>query len=366
MNKLDALKAIAEGINALIEIEVENAIPVSEEPKQEEKPKKSKVASLAEKKAEKKVEEKAEEKAEEKVEDAEEVDIDSMDYRQLKAYASEIGVKAKGTKGQLLKAVKDFLANGGEEVTEEAEEEAEEKPAKKPARGVASMKSKKKTEEVEEEDSEEESEEENTTIKEVERAIEEQELTDDDLRDILKDLGLSTKGGHEVLVSKLADAVDAGELSLDDDEDEAEEAEDEAEETESEEEDVAEDEEEEEDEDEEDDEEAEITAERKQAVDDFTAETTEAFENEELSVEDMRDFIKDFGEKISKKASDEEVLAKYIECASMLIDDEGNTVEEGAYMLNGVPFCCGHALEISEDETSGKCSICGEEYEFEE
>ena len=35
-------------------------------------------------------------------------------------------------------------------------------------------------------------------------------------------------------------------------------------------------------------------------------------------------------------------------------------------LINGVPFCCGHALEISEDETSGKCSICGEEYEFEE
>lgn len=354
MNKLDALKSIAEGINALIEIEIEigNAIPVSEEPKQEDEPKKSKVASLAEKKAEKKVEEKKEE-----------VDVDSMDYRQLKSYAAEIGVKAKGTKGQLLKAVKDFLANGGED----AEEEVEEKPAKKPARGVASMKAKKKTEEVEEEveSEEDDSEEENTTIKEVERAIKEQELTDDDLRDILKDLGLSTKGGHEVLVSKLADAVDAGELSLDDDdeaEEETDEAEDEAEETESEKEDV----EDEEEESEEEDEEAEITAERKQAVDDFTAETTEAFENEELSVEDMRDFIKDFGEKISKKASDEEVLAKYIECASMLIDDEGNTVEEGAYMLNGVPFCCGHALEISDDETSGKCSICGEEYEFEE
>lgn len=360
MNKLDALKAIAEGINALIKIEVENAIPVSEEPKQEEKPKKSKVASLAEKKAEKKVEEKKEDVAEE-------VDIDSMDYRQLKSYASEIGVKAKGTKGQLLKAVKDFLANGGEDVAEEAEEEAEEKPAKKPARGVASMKAKKKAEEAEEEeDSEEESEEagENTTIKEVERTIEEQELTDDDLRDILKDLGLSTKGGHEVLVSKLADAVDAGELSLDDDEveEETDVAEDEAEETESGKEDVEDEEEGAEDE----AEETEITAERKQAIDDFTAETTEAFENEELSVEDMRDFIKDFGEKISKKASDEEVLAKYIECASMLIDDEGNTVEEGAYMLNGVPFCCGHALEISEDETSGKCHICGEEYEFEE
>ena len=348
MNKLDALKAIAEGINALIDLEIGNAIPVSEESKQEEKPKKSKVTSLAEKKAEKKVEEKEEV--------AEEVDVDSMDYRQLKAYASEIGVKAKGTKGQLLKAVKDFLANGGEE----AEEEVEEKSAKKPARGVASMKAKKKTEEVEEEEEEDDSEEENTTVKEVECAIEEQELTDDDLRDILKDLGLSTKGGHEVLVSKLADAVDAGELSLDDDEveEETDEAEDVAEE-----EDVA----DEEDEDaEEDDEEAEITAERKQAIDDFTAETTEAFENEELSVEDMRDFIKDFGEKISKKASDEEVLAKYIECASMLIDDEGNTVEEGAYMLNGVPFCCGHALEISEDGMSGKCSICNEEYEFEE
>lgn len=349
MNKLDALKSIAKGINALIDLEIGNAIPVSEEPNQEDEPKKSKVASLAEKKAEKKVEEKKEE-----------VDVDSMDYRQLKSYAAEIGVKAKGTKGQLLKAVKDFLANGGED----AEEEVEEKPDKKPARGVASMKAKKKTEEVEEEEESEEddSEEENTTIKEVERAIKEQELTDDDLRDILKDLGLSTKGGHEVLVSKLADAVDAGELSLDDD-DEVEEETDEAEETESEKEDV---EDEEEEESGEEDEEAEITAERKQAVDDFTAETTEAFGNEELSVEDMRDFIKDFGEKISKKASDEEVLAKYIECASMLIDDEGNTVEEGAYMLNGVPFCCGHALEISEDETSGKCSICGEEYEFEE
>lgn len=351
MNKLDALKSIAEGINALIDLEIGNAIPVSEEPKQEDEPKKSKVASLAEKKAEKK----------------EEVDVDSMDYRQLKSYASEIGVKAKGTKGQLLKAVKDFLANGGED----AEEEVEEKPSKKPARGVASMKAKKKAKEEEEsEENDSESEEEDTTIvrnteKEVERAIKEQELTDDDLRDILKDLGLSTKGGHEVLVSKLADAVDAGELSLDDDdevEEETDEAEDEAEETESEKEDV----EDEEEDAEEDDEEAEITAERKQAVDDFTAETTEAFENEELSVEDMRDFIKDFGEKISKKASDKEVLAKYIECASMLIDDEGNTVEEGAYMLNGVPFCCGHALEISEDETSGKCSICGEEYEFEE
>lgn len=347
MNKLDALKSIAEGINALIDLEIGNAIPVSEEPKQEDEPKKSKVASLAEKKAEKKVKEKKEE-----------VDVDSMDYRQLKSYAAEIGVKAKGTKGQLLKAVKDFLANGGED----ADEEVEEKPAKKPARGVDSMKAKKKAKEEEEsEENDSESEEEDTTIvrnteKEVERAIKEQELTDDDLRDILKDLGLSTKGGHEVLVSKLADAVDAGELSLDDDdevEEETDEAEDEAEETKSEKEDVE-------------DEEAEITAERKQAVDDFTAETTEAFENEELSVEDMRDFIKDFGEKISKKASDKEVLDKYIECASMLIDDEGNTVEEGAYMLNGVPFCCGHALEISEDETSGKCSICGEEYEFEE
>jgi len=349
MNKLDALKAIAEGINALIDLETGNAIPVSEEPKQEDEPKKkSKVTVLAEKKAEKKVEEKKEE-----------VDVDSMDYRQLKSYASEIGVKAKGTKGQLLKAVKDFLANGGEEVSEEEE---------KPARGVVSMKAKKAEEvekEVESEEEDDDSEDENTTIKEVESAIKEQELTDDDLRDILKDLGLSTKGGHEVLVSKLADAVDAGELSLDDDE-----VEDEAEETESEEEDVTDDENAEEDaeesDNEENNEENEITAERKQAIDDFTAETTEAFENEEISVEDMRDFIKDFGEKISKKASDEEVLAKYIECASMLIDDEGNTVEEGAYMLNGVPFCCGHALEISEDETSGKCHICGEEYEFEE
>ena len=60
MNKLDALKAIAEGINALIDLEIGNAIPVSEESKQEEKPKKSKVTSLAEKKAEKKVEEKEE------------------------------------------------------------------------------------------------------------------------------------------------------------------------------------------------------------------------------------------------------------------------------------------------------------------
>ena len=149
MNKLDALKAIAEGINALIDLEIGNAIPVSEEQKQEDEPKKYKVASLAEK------------KAEEKEEATEEVDVDSMDYRQLKSYASEIGVKSKGTKGQLLKAVKDFLADGGE-----VEEEAEEKPAKKPARGVASMKAK-KAEEEEVESEEVESEEEDDDSEDV-------------------------------------------------------------------------------------------------------------------------------------------------------------------------------------------------------
>ena len=64
--------------------------------------------------------------------------------------------------------------------------------------------------------------------------------------------------------------------------------------------------------------------------------------------------------------SDDEVLETYIDAICRMIDDDGNLVEEGAYMLNGEPACCGRHLVYSEDTGVYVCEHCGTEYEAEE
>ena len=37
--------------------------------------------------------------------------------------------------------------------------------------------------------------------------------------------------------------------------------------------------------------------------------------------------------------------------------------EEGAYTVNGIPYCCGHELAFNEDNDTYICEVCGGEYE---
>lgn len=318
MDKIDALKMIRDGVDALIKLESQES-PVVEAPVEKSAPQeKSEAPKVADKK--------------------DSVDIEGMDYRQLKAYAAKLGIKAIGTKSQLIAKIRELESKKDDEPKEEVETQEVSAP---------------------EEDEPKESE----LMKEVRKAIKEQGLTDDDLRSVLEDIDVSTKGGHDELVSKIADAVAAGDISLDDDDEESEDdGMDGAVEEESSDEEVEEDASAPEDESEE--EEVEDTPERKAAVEKFEKETRQQFKDGELSVEDMKEFLKDFGATTPKKMSDSDVLDLYINSASLLIDDDGNTVEDDAYILHGEAYCCGHALDLDENGKA-TCPFCGKEHEFE-
>ena len=95
-------------------------------------------------------------------------------------------------------------------------------------------------------------------------------------------------------------------------------------------------------------------------------EVDEQFKDGSLTASDIREFLDQFGDvTIPNKASADKLLELYKENVSMLVDDEGNVCEEGAYFINNVPYCCGRPLNVADDNTA-TCSVCGETYEFEE
>ena len=329
MNKIEALKMICTGVEALIAIE-EGSAPIVSAP------------APSEKKDDVPVVEKEEVPAVETVPTEEvasyapmsEETLKGMGYADLKALAKNVGVSAKGTKSQLLKVLIEYFKNTDEETPAEAPADEEAPQEETPAV------------EAEEEVAEGED-----TRAVVLRMIEENEMSDDDIREVLKDAGLSDKGKHEALIDKLVSAIDDGIIQLEDEEDDepapVEPAEVEAEE-------------------EEESNEPAITPERAKGIEKLMEEVDEQFKDGSLTAGDIREFLDQFGDvTIPKKVSADKLLELYKENVSMLVDDEGNVCEEGAYFINNVPYCCGRPLNVADDNTA-TCSVCGETYEFEE
>ena len=325
MNKIEALKMICTGVEALIAIE-EGSAPIVSAP------------APSEKKADVPAVDKEEVPAVETVPTEEvasyvpmsEETLKGMGYADLKALAKNVGVSAKGTKSQLLKVLIEYFKNMDEETPAEAppQEEApqEETPAVEAEEEVA--------------DGED-------TRAVVLRMIEENEMSDDDIREVLRDAGLSDKGKHEALIDKLVSAIDDGIIQLEDEEDDEPAPAEEAEE-------------------EEESDEPAITPERAKGIEKLMEEVDEQFKDGSLTASDIREFLDQFGDvTVPKKASADKLLELYKENVSMLVDDEGNVCEEGAYFINNVPYCCGRPLNVADDNTA-TCSVCGETYEFEE
>ena len=402
-NKLNALVMMAEGTEKLNEgmkalIEAEGAEVESDA--KEAVAKASKVVSKSSKKEEKVVDLATKKKAKvEKATKAEEAkddefhnvpepsedvtsdDVDGMGYNTMKKLAAKLNVSAKGTKAQLVSRLKEALDNGGSVDEDEEEEEAPKKSAKKskakPAR--SSKKSEPEpeddednevpdgTEEDEEsEDEEDDSDSEDMTMEQLKEELD--EYSDEDLKGMLKEIGKSTKGKRTALISKIYDAIKAGEISLSDDEDEEDDDVDDGEvESEDDEDNEVPDGTEDDDEDEESDDEEdedEDTEARIKAMTALEKKIRKDFKKGNVTVSDMKEFLSSYDDvKVGKKTSDEKVLELYIENAKMLVDDDGDTIEEGAYEIKGVPFCCGRALDIDEDGNC-KCPICGNEYEL--
>lgn len=321
MNKIEALKMICTGVEALIAIE-EGSAPTASAPAPSSKD--DVPVPSVEKEEVPAVENVPTEEVASYVPMSEET-LKGMGYADLKALAKNVGVSAKGTKSQLLKVLIEYFKNMDEETPAEV-------PAQEEAPAV----------EAEEEVADGED-----TRAVVLRMIEENEMSDDDIREVLKDAGLSDKGKHEALIDKLVSAIDDGIIQLEDEEDdEPAPAEVEAEEEES--------------------NEPAITPERAKGIEKLMEEVDEQFKDGSLTAEDIREFLDQFGDvTIPKKASADKLLELYKENVSMLVDDEGNVCEEGAYFINGIPYCCGRPLNVADDNTA-TCSVCGETYEFEE
>ena len=340
-NSIKALLLIAEGFKTLAE-----SIAVGGE-----------LLTVVEKTTEKAVESEASEEAEaeeeadaEESSEAEEEDLESLSYNELKKRAKEAGVSATGNRKELIEKIRNA---GGEESEPEAEEQPQEE--KKP---VVSKKSAKKVEEEPEDDEEEDNEdaeedeaEEPTTQELVEEAV--ADMSDDELREILEDVELSTKGKRTALISRIVTAVDEGVITLD--ADDGDKSEDESD-SDSEDGDIT----------------SDMTPERKEAYETLCEETEESFNSGEITRDDLIGFLAEFNEITAKKAKtqykdteDAELLAEYLKTMALFVSDEGEVIEEGAYTINEEAYCCGHVLTYDEKSETYKCEICGEEYDAE-
>jgi len=109
-----------------------------------------------------------------------------------------------------------------------------------------------------------------------------------------------------------------------------------------------------------------MTDERRAAIEAFDSETRSDFEDGSITRKDIIEWLNEFHQTkdTMKKKSDEDLLDEYIYCSCLLINDEGEMPEEeGAYTVNGIPYCCGHELKFNEDNDTYICETCGGEYE---
>lgn len=269
--------------------------------------------------------------------ETEEVDLGSMKLKELREYAEELGLNSKGKRAEVEDRIREFLENEdteeGEDLGEEPEEEIEDEVEET------------SEEETEEEVDDTEDEVEDETYAKVMQYV--NEASDDELRETLEELGLSSKGKREALIEKIYQAVKDGLFEFEEDEEPSEDVEPEEEV------------------DEETSEDLGMTEERAKAIEAMEEQVQEEFEEGKITRKEMVAYLKQVGIAVTKKVEDEAVVEMYTEKLALLIDDEGEFHDEGGdpYNINEVPYCCGAPLE--EIEGGYRCNVCGTEYEAE-
>lgn len=268
-----------------------------------------------------------------------EVDLGSMKLKELREYAEELGINSKGKRAEVEERIQEFLNS---EESEESEEEDLDEESEDDVED---------SEEIEESDEDEDSEEgseDDEKYAQVKEYVE--NASDEEIKETLKELGLSTKGKREALIEKLYQAVKDGLFEFAEDDEESEDVED-IEESEEESEELLDD----------------MTSERAKGVEELQEQVCVDFESGDLTRKDMTTYLKQVGVAVTKKVDDEDVLEMYINKLALLVDDEGEFHEEGEdpYTVNGVPYCCGAKLEVLEDG-GYKCNVCGAEYDDDE
>lgn len=270
--------------------------------------------------------------------ETEEVDLGSMKLKELREYAEELGLNSKGKRAEVEERIQEFLDN--QEETEEVKEPEVEEESEEPE-----IEENEDSEEYEDSEEAEDDKVEDETYAKVMQYV--NEASDDELRETLEELGLSSKGKREALIEKIYQAVKDGLFEFEEDEEPSEDVEPEEEA------------------DEETSEDLDMTEERAKAIEAMEEQVLEEFEEGKITRKEMVAYLKQVGIAVTKKVEDEVVVEMYTEKLALLIDDEGEFHDEGGdpYNINEVPYCCGAPLE--EIEGGYRCNVCGTEYEAE-
>ena len=310
---IDALKGVRDNLDVIIE-EVQKTSPVTTVVEKVEKSEeKTNVIPI-----DRKAKEELEVIPDADSELTEEV-LGELSYNNLKKLAKEMGIPARGSRDEITRKI---LAG----VTDAEEEEVEE--------------------------------EEDPIVEQVNEAV--ADMSDEDILDILAEVGVKARGKRQALISAVIKAVNDGKISLDDDDDDEEamesdevEADDDSSEGEY---NVN------------DPENPEMTEERREALEAFDEEVRNDFEEGTIVRKDMVEWLNAYHQTkdAMRKKSDEDILDEYIYYASLSINDEGEMPEEdGAYSVNGVPYCCGHELQYDEESEVFTCGLCETSYSAE-
>ena len=271
--------------------------------------------------------------------ETEDVDLGSMKLKELREYAEELGLNSKGKRAEVEDRIREFLENEDTEEDEDLGEEPEEEESEEPE-----TEENEDTEEDEDSEEAEDDEVEDETYAKVMQYV--NEASDDELRETLEELGLSSKGKREALVEKIYQAVKDGLFEFEEEDKEPSEDVEPEEET-------------------KDSEDLGMTEERAKAIEAMEEQVQEEFEEGKITRKEMVAYLKQVGIAVTKKVEDEAVVEMYTEKLALLIDDEGEFHDEGGdpYNINEVPYCCGAPLE--EIEGGYRCNVCGTEYEAE-
>ena len=270
--------------------------------------------------------------------------LNSLSYNNLKKLAKEMGISATGARDELTQKILNV------EVSVDAEDDSDEETVEAPKTAPSKVA---KNPVIEESDDDDDEEEVDPIVEQVNEAV--AEMTDEEIMDVLADVGVKAKGKRQALISAVIKAVREGKIDLEDDDEE--ESEDVSPSEDSVEEDGF---------DVNDLDNPDMTKERKVALESFATSTATDFENGDITREQIVEWLNDFHstKDTMKKKSDEELLNEYVYYASLFINDEGEMPEEeGAYTVNDVPYCCGHELAYNEDNETYICEVCGGEYE---
>lgn len=285
-------------------------------------------------------------------------DLTQMTYNNLKKLANQLGIPAVGSRDELTVKIQSALNDEEVEVVEEEAEVVAE--PKKSGRGrKAGSKNVKKEEPVEEAEVVEEEADEEDIEAMVKDAV--SAMTDEEIADLLTSYEISVKGKNRSAMTKeVVKAVKAGVIEFnDDDETEVMEEEDSEDDTRDEVVEVA------------DSEEIDfnnpedMTEERIAACEKLEEEVNESIDSGDITRESLIEWLNEYHDaEVANDLSDEELVEQYLNLSKLFVNDEGETMEEGAYLVNDTPFCCGRPLNHVDNEFV--CENCGETYSDEE